>query len=122
MSIVKNSRTVLGPSGAHPAIQHADDVVSYVIMKHTGKHARVTGLAEEGHSFRSLHAGLEVDRRCRAIDYDADEDHIPASKRDDIHQELMLRLPESEYDIVWEAIGTARAHLHIEFQRKEVDL
>jgi len=101
----------------HPSIHHAANVIDRVWRKHTGRHARVTGLGEEGHSERSLHYGVLGDIRVRAIDIDADDSHVNASQVAAIDAELRQRLG-TEYDIVWEHMGTQLAHLHVEYDPK----
>lgn len=95
----------------HPSIEHALNVVDRVWFAHTGTHAIVTGLQEEGHSAKSKHYGLVGDIRCRAIDI---RDNLDADTRDLIDKELSLRLARGfEFDIVWES-----NHLHIEYDPK----
>lgn len=110
---IKNARTTLGPSGAHPAMIYALDVVDRVWRRHTNLHARVTGLAEEGHSERSLHYGLVGDARCRAFDIDASD--LTEAQRKAIDAEVRTRLSDLEFDFVWERLETEEAHLHVEF-------
>lgn len=115
---IKVDRTVGGPW--HPAIEHAADIIDRVWRAHTGKQARVTGLGEEGHSESSLHYGIPGDIRLRAIDVDADEQHCTAAQRIKIHNDLLRRLG-TEFDVIWEAMGTPNAHLHVEFQPEPVE-
>lgn len=115
---VKDARTVLGPEGAHPAIIYAHLVVDRVWRSVTGRHARVTGLAEEGHSHASLHYGVVGDSRCRAIDYDADAEALSEDERLRVNKELLRRLPDAEFDVIWESLGTPKAHLHVEWDAK----
>lgn len=112
---IKDARTTLGPAGAHPAIIHAADVVDRVWRRVTGHHARIVGLAEEGHSEGSRHYGTPSDPRCMAVDFDADEVAATAEQRAKIAAELLTRLGDLEYDFVWETLGTPRAHLHLEW-------
>jgi hypothetical protein len=114
---IKAERTVSGPW--HPAIEHAANVTDRVWLAVTGRHARITGLGEEGHSERSLHYGIPGDIRIRAIDVDADDTHVTAQQQAKIDSELRKRLG-IEYDIVWEHMGTVNAHLHLEYDPEEV--
>lgn len=114
---IKAERTVSGPW--HPSIEHAADIIDRVWRAATGRHARVTGLGEEGHSERSLHYGIPGDIRLRAIDVDADAEQIDTRQQAKVDSELRRRLG-IEYDIVWEQMGTPNAHLHVEFQPKAV--
>lgn len=128
---IKNLRTV-GPGPIHPAIHHAMNVVDRVWRKHTGTHARITGLGEEGHSEGSRHYGIEGDIRLRAFDVDADDEHlvpgadVPEETRATlartaqhaIDKELRKRLGEFEYDLVWKDLGEITAHLHLEYDPK----
>jgi hypothetical protein len=113
---IKDSKTALGPAGAHPSIIHAIDVVDRVWWRVTGRQMRVTGLAEEGHSEASLHYGVQGDPRCRAFDVGAGD--TTPEERAKITSELLSRLGDFEYDFVWEGLGTQNAHLHIEFDPK----
>ena len=113
---VKNARTVLGPEGAHPSLRHAHLVIDRIWRKVTGTHPLVTGLAEEGHSEGSLHYGIPGDSRCRAIDYRASD--LTPEARIEIDAEAHRRLGANEFDIVWEALGTANSHLHLEVDSK----
>lgn len=113
---VKVTRTVLGPEGAHPSLIHAMLVVDRVWRKVTGRHARITGLAEEGHSEGSLHYGILGDTRCRATDIGAND--LTPEERMEINADLHRRLPSGEFDIVWEKLGTAEAHCHLEVDVK----
>lgn len=114
---IKNSLTVSGPW--HPAIEHAVNVTDDVWYAITGRQARITGLGEEGHSERSLHYGVRGDTRIRAIDVDADENHVTPQQQAKIDSELRKRLG-TVYDIVWEAMGTVHAHLHVEYDPEPV--
>lgn len=114
---IKAERTVGGPW--HPSIEHAAGVIDRVWRAVVGQHPRVTGLGEEGHSERSLHYGLPGDIRVRAIDIDADSGRINADQQRRVDEELRRRLG-TEYDIVWEQMGTVNAHLHVEYQPEEV--
>ena len=116
---VKATRTVSGPW--HPSIHHAANVIDRVWRALCGKHPRVTGLGEEGHSERSKHYGELGDVRIRAIDIDADFTAIPEDLVDAVDRALRERLG-IDYDIVWERMGTPHAHLHIEYDPKEVVL
>ena len=113
---VKNARTVLGPAGAHPSLVHALGVVDRVWRKVTGKHPIITGLAEEGHSEGSRHYGILGDPRCMAFDVRCVD--LTPEERVEIDAELHRRLGANEFDIVWEALGTANAHLHLEADPK----
>jgi len=113
---VKNARTVLGPFGAHPSLLHALGVTDRVWRKVTGKHMIVTGLAEEGHSEGSRHYGVPGDARCRAFDVRAAD--LTPEARLEIDAELHRRLGANEFDVVWEALGTVNAHLHLEVDAK----
>ena len=115
---IKNARTVGGPW--HPAIHHAANVIDRVWRAVTGRHPRCTGLGEEGHSERSRHYGTPGDIRLRAIDIDADAEQLDAGQQATIDAELRARLG-TDYDILWEAMGTANAHLHVEYDVKPVD-
>ena len=112
---IKAANTVGGPW--HPAIEHFANLVDLVWRKHTGQHPRVTGLGEEGHSERSLHYGKPGDVRLRAIDFDADDTRITAEQQVKVDAELR-ELAGTAYDIVWEHMGTVRAHLHGEYDPK----
>ena len=108
----KVTRTVLGPEGMHPSAIHAALVVDRVWRRVTGKHPIVTGLAEEGHSEGSLHYGIPGDTRCRAFDIRAAD--LTPEERLEVDAELGRRLGANEFDLVWEALGTPNAHLHVE--------
>ena len=109
--IVKNARTV-GVVYHHSTL-HAMEVVNRVWWAEVGQHARVTGLAEEGHSEGSKHYGLKTDIRCMAFDVDADEEHLPPNKQAVVNREIRRRLGANEYNILWESMRTVNAHLHI---------
>ena len=113
---VKNARTVLGPEGAHPSLIHAFGVTDRVWRKVTGRHPLITGLAEEGHSEGSRHYGILGDSRCRAFDVRASD--LTPEMRMEIDAELHRRLGANEFDVVWEALGTANSHLHLEVDSK----
>lgn len=113
---IKNARTALGPAGAHPSMLHALDVTDRVWRRATGKHPIITGLAEEGHSEGSRHYGVPGDARCRAFDVRCAD--LTPEERVEIDAELARRLGANEFDIVWEALGTANAHLHVEADPK----
>ena len=113
---IKNARTVLGPEGAHPSLIHALIVTDRVWRKVTGKHPRITGLAEEGHSEGSRHYGIPGDTRCRAFDVGASD--LTPEQRVEIDAELHRRLGANEFDLPWEDLGSANAHLHIEVDPK----
>jgi hypothetical protein len=115
---IKNARTVV--LELHPAIHHAANVASLVWFAIVGDYPRVTGLQEEGHSKRSKHYGIPGDIRSRAIDYDADPDHVPPAKLAHLLQELQKRLPSEVYLVQVEGEGTPSAHVHIGYQPKEV--
>lgn len=126
---IKNSRTVAVE--LHPSIHHVLNVVDRVWRHETDSQPRVTGLGEEGHSEGSRHYGLEGDIRIRAVDIDADDNrlcpaadvsldlrpHLARATRERIDTELRARLG-TEFDIVWEGIGTISAHCHIEYDPK----
>lgn len=112
---IKDAKTTLGPEGAHPAILYAMDVVDRIIRRRTGRHMRVTGLAEEGHSEKSRHYGIPGDARCRAFDFDADETEMNAAQRAKIRDDIEYRLCVEDFDFVWEGLGTSAAHGHVEF-------
>ena len=115
---IKNARTVGGPW--HPAIHHAANVIDRVWRAVTGQHPRCTGLGEEGHSERSKHYGLPGDIRLQAIDIDADGERVNDAQVAVIDAELRARLG-TDYDILWEAMGTVNAHLHVEYDPKPVE-
>lgn len=128
--LVKDSKTV-GLGIWHPALVYAIDVVDFVWRKHTGTHPRITGLSEEGHSEFSRHYGIAGDVRCLAIDIDADDAHLVpgADISDDVRRlntpavqkaidnELKERLG-TDFKLLWEFMGTVRAHLHLAYARK----
>lgn len=109
---IKASATVV--VSMHPSALHAMEVVDRVWRKIVGRHARITGLGEEGHSEGSLHYGIPGDIRTRAFDVDADEEALPTHLRDEVDAELRRRLPRGEFDIILEASGTPNVHYHIE--------
>ena len=117
--IIKNARTVA--LELHPSIHHAANVIDRIWRSLVGQHARVTGLGEEGHSKGSKHYGLEGDVRQRAIDIDADAEHLPAHVEERVLEELRKRLPPEEFLVLFEGKGTARAHIHIGYQPKGFD-
>ena len=117
---VKNARTV--PLELHPSIHHAANVVDRVWWEIVEHHARITGLQEEGHSKGSKHYGLRGDIRCRAIDVDADPEHLPPELEAQVLRELRARLPDLEYLVILEGKGTIRAHIHIGYQPRGVEL
>ena len=112
---IKDSKTILGPAGAHPAIIYAMDVVDRIIRRRTGRQMRVTGLSEEGHSEGSRHYGIIGDPRCYAFDFDADDATMTAAQRVQIEGDIIKRLSVEDFDFLWEALGTPSAHGHLEF-------
>jgi hypothetical protein len=107
---VKDSRTVA--LRLHPSIEYAMDVVDRVWRRLTSLHPIVTGLQEIGHSETSYHYGRPGDTRCRAFDIRTTE--LTEVQRTSVRQELRVRLPKGEFDVVWEP-----THLHIEFDPKD---
>lgn len=112
---IKAANTTLGPHGAHPAILFAMEVVDWSIRRHTGRHMRVTGLAEEGHSEKSRHYGTPSDPRCQAFDFDADDQAMTAMQRALIEKDIITMLPDIFFDFLWEGLGTPKAHGHVEW-------
>lgn len=112
------SVTLIG--GLHPSMEHALLVVDRAWRKYVHEHVVVTGAQEIGHSEGSRHYGIlhqtaegKVihDTRCMALDFRTRD--LTGAQRRQIAPELLRRLGEGEYDIVWE-----ETHLHIEVDPK----
>lgn len=110
-------RVPVGVTVWHPSMVYAFPVVDYVVHKHTGEQATLTGGPEDAHGADTLHGGLEAevlelwDMRSRAADFARPSDYDLALR---IVEEIRYHLGP-DFDVVLEP-----SHIHIEYDPKEL--